>query len=240
MLGQFLEISIATTDIAATVAFYERLGFSHCTTSDTWPHRYGVLTDGRVWLGLHEYRFDSPALTFWREHIVASVPQFAALGIEMAFVKSGGESFNEIGFGDPSGRMIAVLEARTFSRSERTATEYSACGYFSEFSQPCADFAACAAFWESLGFVAHDAVDRPFAQQVIASSAINIGLHHPAFSPKPLLVFRDSHMSDRVASLAERGVTGKTPLPGGLSGSANALLVAPEGTGLLLLQDDEF
>ena len=48
MLGKFHEISIETADIAASVAFYERLGFSHCGTTDTWQHPYGVLTDGKL------------------------------------------------------------------------------------------------------------------------------------------------------------------------------------------------
>ena len=59
MLGQFHEISVETTDIRASVEFYERLGFSQATTTDTWSHPYGVLTDGRVFLGLHQRRFAS-------------------------------------------------------------------------------------------------------------------------------------------------------------------------------------
>jgi catechol 2,3-dioxygenase-like lactoylglutathione lyase family enzyme len=69
MLGQFHEISITTTDIRASVEFYERLGFSHCRTGDTWPHPYGVLTDGRIFLGLHQYRFPSPSVTCVRADI---------------------------------------------------------------------------------------------------------------------------------------------------------------------------
>ena len=63
LLGQFHELSLTTRDIRASVEFYEALGFSHCATGDTWPHPYGVLTDGRLFLGLHEYRFPSPSIT---------------------------------------------------------------------------------------------------------------------------------------------------------------------------------
>ena len=38
LLGHYHEISITTPDIRASVEFYEALGFSHCRTSDTWPH----------------------------------------------------------------------------------------------------------------------------------------------------------------------------------------------------------
>src|SRR5579875_2139452 len=53
-LGQFLELALPTHDIAASVQFYERLGFSQRLTGDAWPHPYGVLGDGRIHLGLHQ------------------------------------------------------------------------------------------------------------------------------------------------------------------------------------------
>ena len=51
MFGRFLELGIATPDIAASVQFYERLGFTQLLTGDAWPHRYGVLSDkwGNRW-----------------------------------------------------------------------------------------------------------------------------------------------------------------------------------------------
>ena len=61
MFGRFLELGIATQDIATSVQFYERLGFSQLITGDAWSHRYGVLGDGRVHLGLHERAMPSPA-----------------------------------------------------------------------------------------------------------------------------------------------------------------------------------
>ena len=103
MLGVFHEISIRTDDILASVEFYESLGFRQCVAGDTWPHPYGVLTDGRIFLGLHQYRFPSPAITFVRQDIARHVPEFTALGIELAFAKTGDDSFNEIGFLDPAG-----------------------------------------------------------------------------------------------------------------------------------------
>src|SRR5882672_3074097 len=61
MFGRFLEISLNTSDIAASVQFYERLGFTQLTTGDTWPHPYGVLSDGRLGIALLEARTFSPA-----------------------------------------------------------------------------------------------------------------------------------------------------------------------------------
>jgi len=51
IFGRFLEFSIATRDIRASVQFYEELGFRQLLTGDIWQHRYGVLTDGRLVIG---------------------------------------------------------------------------------------------------------------------------------------------------------------------------------------------
>lgn len=72
MPGRFHEISVATPDIGASIDFYQALGFWQASTGDAWPHRYGVITDGRMVLGLHEVP-DFAALTF----IHHDVPQIA-------------------------------------------------------------------------------------------------------------------------------------------------------------------
>ena len=45
MIGRFLELSVQTDDILASVEFYERLGFRQLQVGETWSHPYAVLTD---------------------------------------------------------------------------------------------------------------------------------------------------------------------------------------------------
>ena len=240
MLGVFHEISIRTDEILASVEFYENLGFRQCVAGDTWPHPYGVLTDGRIFLGLHQYRFPSPAITFVRHDIARHIPEFTALGIEPAFAKTGDDSFNEIGFLDPAGQMVTILEARTYSPPPKDARDAgeSRCGWFAEFSIPTTDFAASAAFWERLGYVAHTAVEAPYLSQPLIGDKLTLALHRPRTCDQPLLVFRDPAMRQRVAALSEAGIAFDPELPRGLDPAANALLRSPEGTLLLLLQED--
>ena len=40
MLGRFLEISLHTPDIQASLEFYESLGFEQASVSETWPYPY--------------------------------------------------------------------------------------------------------------------------------------------------------------------------------------------------------
>jgi hypothetical protein len=203
-------------------------------------HPYGVLTDGRIFLGLHQYRFPSPAITFVRHDIARHVREFTALGIELAFAKTGDENFNEIGFLDPAGQMVTILEARTYSPppADARAASESHCGWFSEFSIPTADFAASAAFWERLGCVAHTEVETPYLSQPLISDKLTLALHRPRTCDQPMLVFRDPAMQGRVAALRAAGSAFAPELPRGLDPVANALLRSPEGTPLLLLQDD--
>ncbi|HYB33381.1 MAG TPA: VOC family protein, partial [Steroidobacteraceae bacterium] len=64
LLGTFHEISIVVPDVRAAVEFYERLGFTQATTTDAFAHPYGVLTDGRLFIGVHQRTGPSPILTF--------------------------------------------------------------------------------------------------------------------------------------------------------------------------------
>ena len=241
LLGHYHEISITTPDIRASVEFYEALGFSHCRTSDTWPHPYGVLTDGRVFLGLHQYKFPSPSVTTVRPGIAAAIHEFTALGIELAFAKTAEDAFNEIGFRDPAGQMITVLEARTYFPTERPPQQESLCGWFEAFSLPAADFAPSAAFWEQLGYVAMDVVESPWLHQPLTGNGLALALHRPRTLDRPMLVFTAEHVPTRIIQFRDLGLDLNTDeLPRGLTSDNAALLESPEGTPLLVVSSDAF
>ena len=125
MLGRFHEISIETADIGESVAFYERLGFTQCGTTDTWQHPYGVLTDGKLFLGLHQFKFPSPTLTYVRPGIAQHAHVIEKHGIDLAWKRVADDVFNEVGFLDPSGQAVRVQEAATHFASNREDRETS-------------------------------------------------------------------------------------------------------------------
>lgn len=235
-LGRFLEIGIATQDIRASVEFYERLGFTQAQTGDTWPHPYGVLTDGRVYIGLHQSRLDSPALTFVRPAVASHVAALERLGVTLSTINLGSDVFNELAFRDPAGQPVRLLEARTYSPAHRSAQETSRCGEFAGLSLPAADFESVGRFWETLGFAAAEEESQPYPHVPLTAAGVALALHRPRFFAEPLLVFRDADMPARIASLRELSIGRLEPPPRALDVRANAVLVAPEGTALLLLQ----
>lgn len=238
VLGHFHEVGLETADIRESVEFYERLGFTQATTNDTWQHPYGVLTDGRLFLGLHQRGGPPVTLTFVRPGVAEHLADFAARKIELSVCRTGEEVFNEIAFSDPFGQSVSVLEARTYSPVTRRPTELSLCGYFGEVSLPVSDFAAAKEFWEPLGFVATDEAEAPYVHLPLTSDHLDLAFHRPRTYDAPMLVFSDPDMPARIARLRERGVALSSELPRGVPAGANAIIEAPEGTVLLLLHEE--
>ena len=238
MLGRFHEIGVSTADIRASVDFYERLGFSQAPTGDSWPHPYGVLTDGRVFLGLHQSTFDSPALTFVHEGVAHYARELEARGVELAYQHTAEHEFNTIGLRDPAGQMLVLVEARTYSPVLRRPQRASLCGYFEEFSMPSTDFSAAKEFWEGCGFVATEETELPYAHLTLTSDHLDIAFHAPRILARPMLVFREQGMGERLARLRDLAAgTWRAP-PQGLDSKTNAFLEAPEGTALLFLDEE--
>ena len=238
MLGRFHEISVETPDIAESVAFYERLGFTQCGTTHTWTHPYGVLTDGKLFLGLHQFKFLSPTLTYVHANVAHHAQTIEKRGIELAWKRVGEDAFNEFGFLDPSGQAVRVQEAPTHFSSEKDARDTSLCGDFAEFSLPAGEFEPLRDFWEPLGFVAMGESETPYLRMSMTSDNIDLAVHRPRTLDRPMLVFRDPNMRERLARIRALGVTETGELPRGLPPAANALIEAPEGTALLLLEGE--
>ena len=238
LLGTFHEVSVVADDMRGAVEFYERLGFSQAPTSDTFAHPYGVLTDGRLFIGLHQRAGPSPVLTFVRPGLAASLGAFAAAGIHLTHCRTGEEVFNEIAFTDPFGHNVAVLEARTYSPVARSASETSLCGDFAEVSLPVRDLAAAQSFWEPLGFVASDPPDSSCPYLALTSDHIDVSFHLASSCERPMLVFRDSGMRARIARLHELGLPLDAAPKPAQRAPGSALLETPAGMPLMLLEEE--
>jgi catechol 2,3-dioxygenase-like lactoylglutathione lyase family enzyme len=235
VLGRFLEVSVRAPDLPESLAFYESLGFVQALTGDARPHPYAVITDGRLWLGLHGAGDDETTLSFVHPDLAAHAPRLGALGIELEFARLGAEQLHELGFLDPAGQRVALVEARTFS-PPAAPPKPSILGYFEEFGIPTSDLGRSATFWEALGLVAFEPERVPFTRVVAAGRDLNVGLYDVDLR-SPVLRFSAPDMPARIATLRERGLRFGERLPRGMSAREHALLVAPEGTVLLLATD---
>lgn len=226
MLGRFLELSIWSRDIAASLAFWEPLGFRQGLVGETWKHRYAVLSDGRCILGLHEYEFDSPSLTWVRPGLADALPAIAALGIDLDFAKTGPEHFNEAGFRDPAGQVVTLLEARTWSPAFDVAPAATLLGHFREYRYPAADPAATVALWEKLGLVADRTADGPRA----LAGGISLAPRESVSGPE--LVFENPAPAAAGEALRARGHAAAAR-------HGDVLLAAPDGLRLRVIPTDD-
>ena len=237
LFGRFLEFGITTRDIRASVQFYEQLGFRQLLANDIWQHRYGVLTDGRLVIGLHERRGADLALTFVRPELASHLPALRAAGFEPHYTRLGDEDFHEAQLQDPGGTGITLLEARTFSPGTVEAAALDpACGRFACCSLPALDEDATSAFWERAGCLAHEPLALPYEHRPLVGRGFELALHRPGLFEQPLLTFRDPQMPLRLRALEARGIELSPDLPNELRTRGHGLLRAPEGTQLLLLR----
>src|SRR5262249_7890925 len=155
--------------------------------------------------------------------------------IELADVRFGEDVFNQAQLQDPGGLNITLLEARTFSPPQLDRPVESACGYFSELGLPVRAADTARAFWESIGFVALEEEPQPFPRTPLVGDGLDLALYRTRALRHPVLTFEDSAMAERLARLRERGVAVSDEMPDTLDEAGNGVLIAPEGTRLLLL-----
>jgi len=234
VLGRFLEFSLAAPDVQASLDFYLGLGFSSAEVGDAWPHPYAVVTDGRICLGLHQVPIPAPSLTFVKPDLLKHLDAFEQKGIEFEFRHLGNDVFNEVGWLDPSGQLVRLVEARTFSPSKRLANDTSRCGYFLEIAVPAPDREFAKAYWEDFGFVGMEESGDRLPHIACTSDFIDLGLYHPADLRRATLRFEVDDVGGTLAHLADKGIVPNGELPPGLRSVPAAVLVAPEGTPILL------
>ena len=232
MLGRFLEVSLPAPAILESWNFYRSLGFAAATVGEIWPHRYAVVTDGRIALGLHDLGLDAPLLSYVLPDLAQHLSRLEARGIDFDSRTVGDAGFNAAVFTAPDGQRVRLLEARTFSPPD--AALPSLLGWFEEYAVPVTDLAAAREYWENRGFVTAAEGEAPWPYLALTSDSLDIGLHRTRELPAPTLVFSHEDVAGLRERLAASGVACEARLPDALDPRSHLLVIAPEGTRLLV------
>jgi len=227
VLGRFLEFSLATPDIQASLDFYTRLEFSQAEVGEAWSHPYAVVTDGRICLGLHQAAIPAPSVTFVKPGLLKHLESLEELGVEFEFRHLGNDVFNEVGWFDPTGQLVRLVEARTFSPSKRIVNDTSRCGYFLEIGLPAPDLEALKTYWEQFGFVGMDESGDRLPHISCTSDYIDLGLYDPAHLRRSTLRFEVDDVAGTLARLADIGISAAGEIPAPLRQMPAAVLLAP-------------
>ena len=235
MIGRFLEISVQTPDIQESMAFYTGLGFALAHPGETWSHPYTVMTDGRLFIGLHQYEFQSPSLTYVRTELAEHLTLLEKHDIRFSFVKIGDEQFNEAGFCDPDGQIVTLLEARTFSPPLLEHEDFSFFGRFTQYTMPVSNVERAIAFWEPLGFVLTSQGKNPFPWAIITSDFLNLAFYKCDEMTRPAITFTEPDMDQRIQWLEAKEYEIRKTFPGAEPSDEQAVLRSPEGLDIHLM-----
>lgn len=234
LLGKFLEFSVRTPDILTSLAFYKALGFTELAIGDVWRHKYAVVSDGELCIGLHDREFDSPALTFVHPEVASHARSMTDHGFDFKYMQINEDAFNQLGFADYDGHMIAMLEARTFAPVVDDIRR-SLCGEWFETTLPVKNTMHAGRFWAPLAPVLLRLREEPTTHMRFDTDGMSLGLSESIALKQPSLCFkcRDREALQSAIDLHDM----RYKLFPGFEG-AFAELAAPEGTRLYLFDED--
>jgi len=233
-IGRFLEFSVRTPEILESLHFYKTLGFAELEIGDMWPHKYAVVSDGELNIGLHDREFDAPAVTFVQQDLAKHARSMTDHGFDFSFMQLGEEAFNELGFSDRDGHMITMLEARTFHASEDAEND-SACGSWFELTLPVGDALRAAQFWAPIAPTLLEMREEPTTHMRFEADGAPLGLSESIALKGPSLCFKcpDRH---GLMGMLEKNNMDFEKFPG-FEGAFVAIR-APEGTTLFAFEED--
>jgi len=234
MLGRFLEFSVATPDILESLNFYKQLGFHELESGDVWPHKYAVVSDGEICIGLHDLEFQSPALTFVHHDVAKEARAMTDRGFEFTYLQIDEDTFNEFGFLDNNSHPVALIEARTFSKPFEDMNN-SLCGRWFETTLPVRDTLRAGLFWAPLAPKLLRMREEPTTHMRFDAAGMALGLSESIALEGPSLCFRCDNREDIWIALAKHGFIHKE-FPG--FEGAFMSIDAPEGTRLYLFDED--
>ena len=233
-LGRFLEFSVRTPDILESLSFYKLIGFTEREIGDVWPHKYAVVGDGILNIGLHDRVFDAPAISFVQPDLAKRARSMTDHGFDFRVMRLDEDVFNELGLADRDGHMVTMLEARTFMGSDEFEND-SICGTWFELSLPVRDAVHAALFWASVAPNLLRMREDPTTHMRFDVDGAALGLSESIALKAPSLCFRCQNKDALLAAIDKHDIPHeKYP---GFEG-AFAAIKAPEGTMLYAFDED--
>ena len=233
-IGKFLEFSVRTPDILRSLHFYKTLGFTELEIGEVWNHKYAVVSDGELNIGLHDSEFDAPSVTFVQQDIAKHARSMADRGFDFSVMRLGEDEFNELGFTDRDDHLITMLEARTFNPSAESEND-SICGSWFELTLPVRNALSAAQFWAPIAPKLLEMREEPTTHMRFAADGVPLGLSESMALEGASLCFKCQDRDALFDLLNQQQIPFKK-FPG-FEGAFIAIQ-APEGTMLYAFDED--
>jgi len=235
-LGKFVEISVGVPDLAASLLFYERIGFDRLDQGwEPWP--WAVLTDGSITLQLNQGTPSPPVLGYIAGDMVERIRALEAAGLKIQQTRGGLGELRGV-FRAPSGLEVALIEypARRIPRFSGT---FCKCGRFGELAWAVDDLEESLTFWQNLEFVKQRGNRLPYPWAVLSDGLISLGFYQTDDLPKPALVYYASNPAERLELLAIEGFEPVGEIPSPASGVGRSIFEPPDGCLWLMLDYED-
>ncbi len=232
--GRFLEFGVRTEDILDSLGFYKLLGFTELETGDVYDHKYAVVSDGDINIGLFDKEMASPQLTFVQPDLARHARSMADHGFDFRRMVLEEDLFNELELADRDRNTLRMIEARTFFPAAEEEN-LSLCGECFEVSLPVRDAMRGARFWAPLAPNVLELREEPTTHMRFDTGGVPFGLSESIALEAPSLSFRCIDRAPLTATLERAGIPVEQ-FPG--FEGAFARIIAPEGTSLYLFDED--
>jgi hypothetical protein len=237
MLGQLLEFAVHAPRTVATLDLYEALGFQSLSVAEIPGAPFAAMWDGQATIGLHDAEIDGIMPTFVRPDLEAHARALQRVGVALELEELGADQFNRIAFRDPSGCLVTLVEARTFSPAPRASAHVCALGAFLEWSVATSSIEESEAFWTPLGFTRTAPTEAPHRSVRLAGHGLVVGFHEVAARANGLTYSAPS-LAARIEYLAAKHVRAARNAPFAPPGSEAATVVIPSKTVIYLQEPD--
>ncbi len=242
-LGNISQISIGTSDLAASLDFYQKLGF-RIVDQNTRPNPWAQVTDDTILILLNEDNLQYMGFTYFNLQMAEIVTKLKSKG--MPFVQEvahEGKPMQAI-FSSPSGFLISLINydnSKMFQPSGKTLADVPESewndapapnphlGIFGELAVPVKDLDEEIAFWEMIGFEVRK-FGGPYPWAIGKDGQNIIGLHQTDEFDTSAITFFAKDMANKIAVLKEAGLDSFEAFGGtGGNNDANQVVHSPEG-----------
>ncbi|MEM7612428.1 MAG: hypothetical protein AAF270_12150 [Pseudomonadota bacterium] len=234
MTARFLEISVASDDLLASLDFYHTLGFTELTTGDALDYGYAVVAGPQISIGLHAQHVERPTVTLVLPDLAHTALQWS----DNEFVQNmriDQDTFNQVDLVDHDDHALRLIEARTFSPSSEKIS-MALPGRLLEYTLPVRDALASAQFWAPWTQQSLGVQEEPKLHMRLEMAGLPVGLSEVATGRVPRLSYAVDDIAALGMALDHLGAPLK-PCGIGLRGCAGRL-VSPEGLEFAFFQED--
>lgn len=242
-LGTISQITIGTSNLTASLDFYQKMGF-RIVDQNTLPNPWAQVTDDTILILLNQDNMKYMGFTYFNLKMPEIVAELKSKGVTFVQeIENNGNPFQAI-FSSPGGYLVSLINydnSKMFQPAGQTLADIREgewnnapapnpfLGIFGELAVSVEDLDTEITFWEMIGFEVSK-FGGPYPWAIGRDGQNIIGLHQTDEFKGSAVTFFAKDMADKIKALQKRGV-GSFEAFGGTGGNNDANQVAntPEG-----------